>query len=176
MRLAMQLCDEQPRGLRVCFPARGENQGPAGFGRETSGEMNAGPRTGLRRQVPCPRPNKSRAFGPGVTTTSRPTAWRDALVRSRAPAAELASPALLACRASGTSATERQQGGLFMPSGQRWLSRSGEVEARSPGECRDAEGQRLRRTYAFGQAKAAWYYGCRRLVLVGEWLDAEGML
>ena len=42
--------------------------------------MNAGPRTGLWRQVPCPRPNKSRAFGPGVTTTSRPTAWRDALV------------------------------------------------------------------------------------------------
>ena len=61
-------------------PETGENQGPAGFGRETSGEMNAGPRTGLRRQVPCPRPNKSRAFGPGVTTTSRPTAWRDALV------------------------------------------------------------------------------------------------
>jgi hypothetical protein len=34
----------------------GENQGPVGSGRETSREMNAGPRTGLRRRVSVPAP------------------------------------------------------------------------------------------------------------------------
>ena len=74
--------------------AAGENQGPAGFRRETSREMNAGPRTGLRRWVPCPRPSKSGAFVPGVTTTSGPTALRDALVaRSTSVAVRWRSPA-----------------------------------------------------------------------------------
>ena len=45
--------------------AHGENQGPAGFGRETSGEMNAGPRTGLRRQVPVPAPEQKQGVRAG---------------------------------------------------------------------------------------------------------------
>ena len=60
---------------------------------------------------PCPRPNKTRAFGPGVTTTSGPTARRDALVANlRSPASAAVAPCL--CGTAGTPRRRRSRGCL----------------------------------------------------------------
>jgi hypothetical protein len=71
----------EDRGALPRRPARGEEQGPAGCGRETSRGMKAGPRIGPAAEVGgVPHSRETRAFGPlgcgGRSTGRRASLWR----------------------------------------------------------------------------------------------------
>ncbi len=70
VRLPIQLCDEQPRGLRFCFPARGESRVSADLDQETSRGALAGP--AIRRAA------RRRAYTPPTESGSSASTLRSA--------------------------------------------------------------------------------------------------